>query len=189
MSDLLAKTTEHGGATFTVANRLKRVVWGFAYTVLFRPSPRPAHRWRASLLRLFGATIGQGVHVYPKVKIWAPWNLMIGDDVGVGDDATLYSMATITIGARATVSQGAYLCCGTHDYNDPTMQLITKPIAVGAEAWVCAEAFVCPGVTIGEGGVVGARAVVSKNIPDWTVWAGNPCVQRGTRKRHNLPEA
>ena len=189
MADLLVKTTDRSGPTVSVANRLRRLIWGIVYSVLFRPSPRIAHSWRAGILRLFGAKIGKKVHVYPKAKIWAPWNLEIDDECGVGDDATLYSMDKIKLGLRSVVSQGAYLCCGTHDYNSPTMQLITKPITICDDAWICAEAFIFPGVTVGEGGVAGARAVVTKDIPEWTVWAGNPCVLRGTRKRHNLPKA
>jgi putative colanic acid biosynthesis acetyltransferase WcaF len=116
------------------------------------------------------------------MNIWAPWNVEIANDCWVGDQATLYSMALIKLGERSVVSQGSHLCCGTHDYNDPTFQLYAKPITVGDDAWVCAEAFICPGVTIGAGAVVGARAVATKDIPEWTVWAGNPCVQRGKRK-------
>ena len=184
MPELLDKSSSHASPTFSIANRLRRLVWGIAYAVFFRPSPRIFFGWRNALLRLFGAKIGNQVHVYPKVNIWAPWNIEIGDDVGVGDGATLYSMDLIQLGSRSTISQGAYLCCGTHDYNDPAMPLITRPIVIGKEAWVCAEAFIFPGVTVGEGGVVGARAVATRNIPEWTVWAGNPCVQRGTRNRH-----
>lgn len=124
---------------------------------------------------MFGAKMGRGCHVYGKVRIWAPWNLVIEDEAGVGDDAILYSMTTITIGRRAVVSQGAHLCTGTHDHEDPSFRLFAKPITIGAEAWICADAFVGPGVTVGEGAVVGARSVATKDVPAWMVCAGNPC--------------
>jgi putative colanic acid biosynthesis acetyltransferase WcaF len=84
-------------------------------------------------------------------------------------------MGRIVLGERCVVSQGAHLCAGTHDYEAPNFQLVTAPITIGARAWVCTEAFVGPGVTVGEGAVIGARAVATKDMPAWTVCAGNPC--------------
>jgi putative colanic acid biosynthesis acetyltransferase WcaF len=139
------------------------------------------HAWRAALLKAFGAKMGRDCHVYAKAKIWAPWNLVIADEGAVGDDATLYSMATITIGKRAVISQGVHLCTGTHDYTDPAFRLFAKPIEVGEDAWVCAEAFVGPGVKIGDGAVIGARSVVLRDMPAWTVCSGHPCSPRKPR--------
>lgn len=172
-------------ATFTFGNRFRRTLWGVVYAVLFRPSPRPFHAWRAFLLRAFGARIGAGCHVYAKARVWAPWNLELGEEVGIADDVNLYTMAPIAIGERAVISQGAHLCTGTHDYEDPNFRLYAKPIRIGAEAWVCAEAFVGPGVEVGEGAVVGARAVVTRNVEPWTVCAGNPA--KAIRKREVRP--
>lgn len=162
-------------ASFSLGNRIARLLWAVVYVGFFRITPRPAHRLRASLLRLFGAKIGHNCHVYPRAHIWAPWNLVMDDDVGMADDVICYSMAKITVGARAVISQGAHLCSGSHDYEDPNFQLYALPISIGAHAWICAEAFVGPGVTVGDGTVIGARAVVTKDMPAWTVCAGNPC--------------
>lgn len=127
------------------------------------------------LLRLFGARIGRGCHVYGDVQIWAPWNLTMEDESALGRGVICYSMGPIRLGQRAVVSQRAHLCAGTHDYNDPGMQLVTKPILIGERVWICAEAFIGPGVTVGHGAVIGARAVVTKNMPEWMICAGNPC--------------
>ncbi len=97
------------------------------------------------------------------------------DHAGMADGVTCYSMATVTLGKKVVVSQGAHLCTGTHDYGSPSFQLYALPITVGDEAWLCAECFLGPGVTIGEGAVIGARSVVTKNMPAWTVCAGQPC--------------
>lgn len=162
------------GPSFSLGNRIKRIVWNFFYIIFFRYSPRPFHGWRAFLLRIFGAKTGKGVHVYSSVKIWAPWNLELHDECGIGDYATLYSQGKIIIGKRAIISQGSYICTGTHDYTKSGHPLITKPIVIGDQAWVAAEAFIGPGVTIGEGVVVGARSVVFKDIEPWIVVGGNP---------------
>jgi putative colanic acid biosynthesis acetyltransferase WcaF len=181
---ILKSVDSRVGPSFSLSNRAARVAWGIVYRLLFLPTPRVAHRWRSMLLRLFGADIGVGVHVYPRVDIWAPWNLSIGNHAGVANGVTLYSIERISIGARCVVSQGAQLCTGSHDYNSPSFQLIAHPIEIGADAWVCSEAFVCPGVKIPPGAVVGARSVVSRSLPDpWTVYAGMPARKISVRNR------
>jgi putative colanic acid biosynthesis acetyltransferase WcaF len=165
----------HTGPSFSLKNRIARLIWGVVAAIFFRFSPKPLHAWRAFLLRAFGAKIGRGVHVYPYVKIWAPWNLELGDECGVGNGAILYSQGKIVLGKRVVISQGAQLCTGTHDYNDPGFPLVTKSIVVGDQAWIATDAFVHPGVVIGEGCVIGARSVVTKDMPAWMVCAGHPC--------------
>ena len=164
------------GPSFSVQNRVLRLCWSVIYIFLFRFSPKPMHRWRAFLLRCFGARIGKGVHVYPGVKIWAPWNLELDDHCGIANGVNLYSQGKIKIGFRTVVSQGAHLVTGTHDYTVPGFPLLTKPIVVKDHVWIATEAFIHPGVTIGEGAVIGARSVVSKNMPDWMVCTGHPCL-------------
>ena len=98
----------------------------------------------------------------------------MGDLACLGDDVRVYNLAKVTLGERVTISQEAYLCAGTHDYTQLSLPLVTKPIVVGADAWICARAFVGPGVTVGTGAVVAACAVVMKDVPEWTIVAGNP---------------
>jgi putative colanic acid biosynthesis acetyltransferase WcaF len=172
----------HTAPSFSFGNRLARVAWNFLQATLFCWSPRPMHGWRSFLLRLFGAKVGRGAHVYPGVKIWAPWNLEVGEEACCADGAILYSQGRITIGRRAVISQGAHLCAGTHDFEAEGFPLVTKPIRVGDFAWIAAEAFVHPGVEVGEGAVIGARAVVVKSMPPWKVCAGHPCAVLRERK-------
>jgi putative colanic acid biosynthesis acetyltransferase WcaF len=161
--------------SFSLGDRLRRGLWGMAWLLLFRPSPRPLHGWRAGLLRVFGATVGHGVHVYPGVRIWAPWKLTVGDYVGIGDGVNLYNMGSITIGDRCVVSQGAHLCAGSHDIDSTNFQLIAAPITLEDRVWICTESYIGLGVRIAEGCVIGARAVMTKSaLEAWTVWAGNP---------------
>jgi putative colanic acid biosynthesis acetyltransferase WcaF len=165
----------HSGPSFSLKNRLARVGWGLASILFFRYSPRPLHAWRSLLLRRFGASIGKGVHIYPAVKIWAPWNLKVGDESGIGDRAIVYNQGQITIGTRVVISQGVHLCAGTHDYTKAGFPLVTKPITIGNQVWIAAETFIHPGVTIGDGAVIGARSVVTKSMPAWKVCTGHPC--------------
>ncbi|MBB5413418.1 putative colanic acid biosynthesis acetyltransferase WcaF [Paraburkholderia sp. HC6.4b] len=187
-SIILKGVNSRQGPSFSLSNRFLRVLWGVIYIVFFVPTPRVFHAWRRWILRLFGATIGAGVHVYPRVRIWAPWNLSIGDFTGVANGVNLYSIERITLGERCTISQGAQLCTGSHDYNHPTFQLTAKPIIVGSDAWVCSEVFVCPGIHIAPGAVVGARSVVTRSLLDeWTVYAGMPARKISLRVKHGEP--
>jgi putative colanic acid biosynthesis acetyltransferase WcaF len=158
---------------YTRGELARRVLWAGGQW-LFRMSPRPAFGWRRLVLRAFGARIGPHVHVYPDAVVAMPWNLSVGAWSAVGEGALIYNLGPITIGERVTVSQRAHLCAGTHDYTDPAMPLLKPPITIGDQAWVCADAFVGPGVTVGEGAVVGARAVAVRDVPPWAVVAGNP---------------
>ena len=165
----------HTGPSFSFKNRMGRLIWNVISAIFFRFSPNFLHGFRRFLLRSFGAQVGKGVHVYPRVKIWAPWNVVLLDECGIANGAILYSQGKITVGQRAVVSQGVHLCAGTHDYNDPGFRLITMPIVIGDQAWVAAEAFIHPGVEIGQGCVIGARSVVTKSMPAWMICAGHPC--------------
>lgn len=158
---------------WTRREQVGRMLWALLHPV-FRFSPRPMWGVRRAMLRIFGATIGQGAHIYPTVKIEIPWNVRLGRDCAVGDCAILYSLGVISIGDRCTISQGAHLCAGTHDIADPARRLLKPPINVGNDAWVCADAFIGPDVTIGNGAIVGARAVVMRDVPASVIVAGNP---------------
>lgn len=159
------------------SNKASRLLWGVVWGLLFRPFTLSVfHKWRLFLLRLFGAKIGAGSIVHGSVKIWAPWNLEIGQRTAIGPSAECYNPGKIILGNKVTVSQRAYLCAASHDYNDKAHPLITKPIVVNDFAWVAADAFVAMGVTVGEGAIVGARAVVSRDVEPWAIVAGNPAV-------------
>jgi len=153
--------------------KLLRVLW-MAGRLVFRLSPRPCFGFRRWWLRLFGAQVGSQVHIYPSAHIYFPWNLSIGDWSSIGEWALIYNLGRVTIGAKSTVSQRVHVCAGTHDYRDPTMPLLKPPVSIGDNVWVCADAFVGPGVKLGDGAVIGARAVVVKDVEAWTVVAGNP---------------
>lgn len=159
----------------------RRALWELLRGPLFAWTPRPLWSWRNFILRRFGARIGTGVHIHPSARIEIPWTLAIGSHSAVGDRAILYGLGQISIGRRVTISQYAHLCAGSHDFRSPAMTLLKPPIIVGDDAWICADAFVGPGVTIGNGAVVGARAVIMRDIAANAVVAGNPSMVIGKR--------
>lgn len=170
----------------TARDRLRRAVWQMTWLLLFRPTPAPMHAWRRLLLRMFGAHIAQGAHIYSSVKIYAPWNLQMGRVSCLADGVDCYNVAPITLGDHATVSQRAFLCTASHNYDDPAMPLVGAPITLEALSWVTAEAFVAPGVTLAEGAVALARSVVTKDVAAWAVVGGNPARQIRLRRQFDV---
>jgi putative colanic acid biosynthesis acetyltransferase WcaF len=167
---------------FVASDRARRLVWNLCWALLYRPSPRPLFRWRAFLLRCFGAQLGPTCHFYPKSKIWAPWCLVCADQVAVADGVEIYNPAPLRLGSHAILSQGAYLCGATHDYDDPAFPLLAYAMEIGAYGWVCARASVAPGVSMGEGAVLGLGSVATRDLEPWTIYAGVPAVKVKQRK-------
>ena len=160
-----------------VALGLWQVVWPLACAW----TPKPANAWRLLVLRLFGARIEGRPFVHGRAVIAQPWNLTLRHRACLGDRAVAYSLGPIEISADATVAQEAYLCTGTHDFDSPHLSLQTAPIRVGRGAFVGARSLVLPGVELGEGCVVGAGAVVTRDVTAHTIVAGNPARPIGRR--------
>lgn len=173
-----------GGPSFSLRNRLFRAAWGVTWALLGSWTPAPFHGWRRALARCFGARIDPTAKIYPGVKIWHPGNLEMAAFATLGPCVNCYDMALIRLEPYALVSQGAHLCAGSHNIDDPSFQLFAKPITIGRNAWVAAEAFVGPGVTVGDGAVLGARSVAMKNLEVGWVHVGNPC--RPIRQRKGV---
>ena len=160
---------------WTVENRFLRVLWEFCWFLFCSWTPKPLNEWRLFWLRVFDAKIDGTPFVHQRARIAIPWNLTLHDRACLGDRANAYSLGEIEIGARATVAQEVYLSAASHDFNDPAMPLTIAKIVIGEDAFLGARAFILPGVRIGARAVVGACSVVTKDVPDNVIAAGNPC--------------
>jgi len=138
------------------------------------PSMPLPSRLRVWLLRLFGATIGEGVVIRSRVNITFPWRLSIGDYSWIGDGAEILNLADVSIGKNCSISQQAYLCTGSHNFLVDDFTLITEPIAIEDECWVTARSFVAPGVTMRRGSMCAAGSVVVKDVASGQIVGGNP---------------
>lgn len=163
-----------GGPSFSLRNRLTRVIWQASWVLACRFTPPPLHRWRALVLRCFGARIGHGARVHASVKIWLPANLELGAAVLIGPGVRLYNQGHIRIGTGSVVSQRAHLCASSHDLDDPDFQLILRPITIGESCWIAAEAFVGPGVTMADRAVLAARGALFGHAETDGIYSGNP---------------
>ncbi|AVP99871.1 colanic acid biosynthesis acetyltransferase WcaF [Ahniella affigens] len=146
-------------------------------------SDLPGSGWRRLLLRWFGAEIGQGVVIKPRVRVKFPWRLQIGDHAWIGEAVWIDNLARVEIGAHACVSQGAYFCTGNHDWRREDFALRTEPIVVGAHAWVGAMAQLAPGATLADGAILAMGSRLSGNTAPDRLYAGCPATDQGPRQR------
>jgi len=152
-----------------------RIIWFIVWKLTASWTPRFFNPWRILLLRMFGATIGKKVLVLSSVRIDIPWNLEIGDYSAIGMRVWVYNFAKVIIGSNTVISQDSVLCTSSHNYEHPHFTLYSKAILVGSQTWIAANCFVMPGISIGNGSVVGACSVVTRDIGNWKICAGNPC--------------
>jgi putative colanic acid biosynthesis acetyltransferase WcaF len=160
---------------WTGSERLLRMLWEVCWAIFCAWTPKPLNEWRLFWLRVFDAKIHGRPFVHQRARIAIPWNLTMHDRACLGDRANAYTLGEIEIGARATVAQEAYLSTGSHDFARVEMPLVTAKITIGEDAFVGARAFVLPGVTIGSRSVIGACSVVTRDVPENVIAAGNPC--------------
>ena len=157
------------------SERARRLLWEFCWAVFCSWTPKPANEWRLFWLRVFGAKIHGTPFVHQRARIAIPWNLTLHDRASLGDRTNAYSLGEIEVGAGAVIAQEAYLSTGSHDFAHPAFPLVVAKITVSEGAFVGARAFVMPGVTIGARAIVGACSVVTADVPEDVVAAGNPC--------------
>lgn len=143
------------------ASKLKEIAWNLTKILFFQPPWPIPSSIRCWLLRLFGAEVGSGVVIRSRTNITFPWRLEIGDHSWIGEEVIILSLAEVAIGAHCCISQRAFICSGSHDFDKPSFDLVTGPIVIGESSWIAACAFVGPGVTLNPGTLVKANEVVS----------------------------
>lgn len=173
---------------WTVSAHLGRLAFRVVWTLTCRYSPKKLHRWRNVVLRMFGAKISGVPFVDASARIHFPWKLALDHKSCIAARVDVYNLAEVAVGPRSVVSQEVMLCCGTHDFDSPAMELITAPITIGTDAFVGARALILPGVAIGDRAIVGAGCVLSRSAESGGIYAGNP--GRLVKRRHSaLQEA
>jgi len=156
-------------------------VWYLVKIVFFLSALPWPSAVKCRLLGFFGAKVGPGVVIKPRVNIHFPWRLEVGAYSWIGEEVFILNFAPVRIGSHACVSQRAFLCTGNHDFRDERFSFRSAPISIGDGAWVGASVFVGPGVEIGDEAVVTAGSAVLKGLPAGRVCSGNPAVAGAAR--------
>ena len=144
----------------------------------------PSRHLRKWFYKILGAHIGHDTYPCRRVEILLPLGLHLDDRVAVGWFAELDARGGITIAHDTNISSHVKLITGSHDIDDFEFTADFKPIHVGHHCWLGTGVIVLQGVTIGDGAVVAAGAVVTKNIPPYEIWGGVPA--KFIRKRTDV---
>lgn len=155
---------------------ITRQVFRFVWIVFCRYSPKHLYKIRSIILRLFGAKIGKNCFVDSRARIYFPWNLEMADNACIAYDAEVYNLDKVILETGAVIAQSVFICCGTHDFNSNTRELITGEIKLSQNCFIGARSIILPGVEIGENTIVAAGSVVPKSIDHNVFVAGNPAV-------------
>jgi putative colanic acid biosynthesis acetyltransferase WcaF len=158
------------------AGKLKELCWYLVKVMFFLSALPYPSTLKVQLLRLFGAIVGSGVTIKPRVNIHFPWKLQIGNDVWIGEEAFILNFEKVIIGSNVCVSQRSFLCGGNHDYKSPSMAYRNGTITLHDGVWIGACCFVGPNVTIGCDAVITALSVVNHNLGSNGIYKGNPAV-------------
>jgi len=156
---------------------VRRVLWfvvGRVFVNTYMPWPMCLKRM---VLRCFGAKLGHGVVIKPKVNIKYPWFLSVGNNSWIGECVWIDNLGKVAIGSNVALSQGAMLLCGNHDYKKTTFDLIVGDIVIEEGAWIGAQAVVCPGVTVRSHAILSVGSVATKELDAYGIYQRNPAVR------------
>ncbi|RZJ58541.1 MAG: colanic acid biosynthesis acetyltransferase WcaF [Hymenobacter sp.] len=162
--------------------RLKVAAWYVVnYTIFASAWPWP-YALKRALLRLFGARVGNGLVIKPKVRIKNPWRLTIGANCWLGESVWIDNLEHVALGSNVSLSQGAMLLTGNHDYTVSSFPYRLGSITLEDGVWIGAQAVVCPGVVCESHAILTVGSVATKQLAAWQIYAGNPAVF--VRARH-----
>ena len=150
------------------------VLWYLVKMAFFLSAFPYPNSFRRRLLILFGAKIGTGFVIRPRVNIHMPWKLVIGDHCWIGDSCEFLNLDRIVIEDHTAIAHEVSLTTGNHDYKDHTMPYRNAPIRICRGCWLASRVFIGPGVTVGEHCIVTAGSVVTRSVPPWKIVQGNP---------------
>jgi putative colanic acid biosynthesis acetyltransferase WcaF len=153
----------------------RRDVWQDArLRLLYEVSHLPSHRLRNWFYRRAGMSLHPTSSIHWRAEFYAPERISIGSYTTIGDSCFLDGRSGLTIGNSVNLGSHVRIWTRQHDIDAVDFAEVGAPVAIGNYAFLGSGCTVLPGVTIGEGGVVGAGSVVTKDVPPYTFVAGAP---------------
>ena len=161
---------------YNPGSRIKILLWYFCNRLFINTNfPYPSFL-KIKLLQLFGASIGIGVVIKPKVNIKYPWFLEMGNHVWIGEQVWIDNLTQVSIGNHVCISQGAMLLCGNHNYKKSSFDLILGKIVLEEGVWIGAQSVVCPNVLCKSHSILSVSSVANKDLEAHTIYQGNPAL-------------
>jgi putative colanic acid biosynthesis acetyltransferase WcaF len=167
--------------SYNTASKFKILLWFFVNSIFinsYLPFPIVL---KVFLLKIFGAKLGNGIVLKPKVNIKYPWFLEIGHNVWIGEEVWIDNLDFVNIGDNACISQGALLLTGNHDYTKETFDMRIGKIIIENGVWIGARAIVCQNVTCKSHSILTVGSVTSSNLEPYGIYKGNPAILQKTR--------
>lgn len=156
------------------ASIAKEILWNVVKSCIFMSSIPWPSGFKRFLLILFGANIGCGFYIRPRVNIHFPWKLTVGKHCWIGEDTGILNLESVTIGDYVAIAHRVYIATGNHDYTDSKMTFRNSSIAIKSGVWIASCVFVGPGVTVGDQAVLAAGSIVTRNVDAYNIVRGNP---------------
>jgi putative colanic acid biosynthesis acetyltransferase WcaF len=167
------------------ASKLKILIWYFLNYYFFNSSLPWPYSLKVKVLRAFGAKVGLGLVIKPRVRIKNPWRLVIGNYCWIGESVWIDNLEDVTIGSNVSISQGAMLLTGNHDYTVTDFRYRLGKIVIEDGVWIGANSVVCPGVVCKSHSILTVSSVANKQLDEFGIYSGNPAVWVRKRKLLN----
>lgn len=156
------------------APKWKIILWYFVNVIFFNSHLFPVVGPKVYLLKLFGAKVGKRFAIKPGVYIRFPWHFEAGDYVSIGENVFIDNREKVILHNQTTVSQGAMILPGYHDYKKSSFGIVLMPVIIEEGVWIASRAIVCGGVTCGSHSFLTAGSVATRNLEPYTIYTGNP---------------
>lgn len=164
--------------------RMQTILREFVVFLLHIMGTIPLHTVRSIAYQLAGMRIGRASCIHTGLRLYNPANIRVGKGTIIGENTVLDGRAPLTIGNYVDIASEVMVYNSQHDIQDPYFRAVEKPVIIEDYVFIGPRAIILPGVTIGKGAVVGAAAVVTKDVSPFTVVGGVPADKIGER---NLP--
>lgn len=171
---------------YNAGPKFRLLVWYLINYMIFNSSLPWPYAVKRKLLRLFGAQVGEGLIIKPKVRIKNPHRLRLGNHCWIGESAWIDNLEDVDIGSNVCISQGAMLLTGNHDYTVSSFPYRLGKIKLEDGVWVGAQSVVCPGVTCHSHAILTVNSVATKDLEPYSIYSGNPATKVRERKMQSI---
>jgi len=185
MKDKTGKKLSSQELSHKIGNRFSAILLELAVLIIHQAGKLHSHHARRFFYRWSGIKIGKGSTIHMGARFYNPLNIVIGEDTIIGEGAVLDGRDKLLIGDHVDVASEVMFYNAEHDIHSGDFHAHNAPVVVEDYVFIGPRAIILPGVTIGRGAIVGAGAVVTKDVPAFAIVGGIPAKVIGERKNKN----